>query len=85
MATPNISGNLDLKPETSDSIELVYQHAQGGFYTQVGGYWARMTTRSSGRRARRRRPRRTQRAGVLINGTPFNGTGLEAETNTTDR
>ena len=59
-ASPNISGNPDLKPETSDSIELVYQHAQGGLYTQIGGYWAKVpTTRSSGRKGRRRPMRRT--------------------------
>jgi len=39
-ATPNITGNPALKPETSDSFELVYQYASGGFYAQALGYHA---------------------------------------------
>jgi outer membrane cobalamin receptor len=86
-ATPNISGNLDLKPETSDSIELVYQHAQGGLYTQVGGYWAKYEHKIFRQRGTPPPNAPNPNAPVFyINGTPFNGTGIEAETKyTTDR
>jgi outer membrane cobalamin receptor len=86
-ATPNISGNLDLKPETSDSIELVYQHAQGGFYTQVGGYWAKYDQKIFRQKGTPPPTAPNPNAPAFyINGTPFNGTGLEAETKyTTDR
>jgi outer membrane cobalamin receptor len=86
-ATPNISGNLDLKPETSDSIELVYQHAQGGFYTQVGGYWAKYDHKIFRQKGVPPPNAPNPNAPAFyINGTPFNGTGIEAETKyTTDR
>jgi outer membrane cobalamin receptor len=80
-ATPNISGNLDLKPETSDSVELVYQHAQGGFYTQVGGYWAKYDHKIFRQKGTPPPTAPNPNAPVFyINGTPFNGTGIEAET-----
>jgi outer membrane cobalamin receptor len=79
-ASPNISGNPDLKPETSDSIELVYQHAQGGFYTQIGGYWAKYDQKIF--RQKGTPPPNVPNPNApafYINGAPFTGNGVEAE------
>jgi outer membrane cobalamin receptor len=86
-ATPNISGNPSLKPETSDSVELVYQHARGGLYTQIGGYWAKYDQKIFRQKGVPPPNAPNPAAPVFyINGTPFNGTGIEAETKyTTDR
>jgi outer membrane cobalamin receptor len=85
-ATPNISGNLDLKPETSDSVELVYQHAQGGFYTQIGGYWAKYDHKIFRQKGTPPPTAPNPNAPVFyINGTPFNATGIEAETKYTSQ
>jgi len=80
-ASPNISGNLDLKPETSDSVELVYQHAQGGLYTQIGGYWAKYDHKIFRQKGTPPPTAPNPNAPVFyINGTPFDATGIEAET-----
>jgi len=86
-ASPNISGNLALKPETSDSIELVYQHAQGGFYTQIGGYWAKYDQKIFRQKGTPPANAPNPNAPAFyINGAPFNGMGLEAEAKyTTER
>jgi outer membrane cobalamin receptor len=86
-ASPNISGNLALKPETSDSIELVYQHAQGGFYTQIGGYWAKYDQKIFRQKGTPPANAPNPNAPAFyVNGAPFNGTGLEAEAKyTTER
>jgi outer membrane cobalamin receptor len=86
-ATPNITGNPDLKPETSDSIELAYQHARGGLYTQVSGYWAKYDHKIFRQKGVPPQNAPNPAAPVFyINGTPFNGAGIEAETKyTTDR
>jgi outer membrane cobalamin receptor len=86
-ATPNISGNPALKPETSDSVELVYQHAKGGLYTQIGGYWAKYDQKIFRQKGVPPAYAPNPAAPVFyINGTPFDSTGIEAETKyTTDR
>jgi outer membrane cobalamin receptor len=86
-SSPNISGNPDLKPETSDSVELVYQHAQGGFYTQIGGYWTKYDHKIFRQKGVPPPNVPNPKAPAFyINGTPFNGTGIEAETKyTTER
>jgi outer membrane cobalamin receptor len=79
-ASPNISGNLNLKPETSDSVELVYQHAQGGLYTQITGYWAKYDHKIFRQKGTPPPTAPNPNAPAFyINGTPFNGTGIEAE------
>jgi outer membrane cobalamin receptor len=86
-ATPNITGNPALKPETSDSVELVYQHAKGGLYTQIGGYWAKYDQKIFRQKGVPPANAPNPAAPVFyINGTPFNSNGIEAETKyTTDR
>jgi outer membrane cobalamin receptor len=86
-ATPNITGNPALKPETSDSVEIAYQRAQGGFYAQIGGYWAKYDQKIFRQRGTPPPNAPNPNAPVFyINGTPFNGTGIEAETKyTTER
>ncbi|HET9830890.1 MAG TPA: TonB-dependent receptor [Vicinamibacterales bacterium] len=79
-ASPNISGNPALKPETSDSIELVYQHAQGGLYTQIGGYWAKYDQKIFRQKGTPPANAPNPNAPVFyVNGAPFNGTGIEGE------
>jgi outer membrane cobalamin receptor len=84
-ASPNISGNPALKPETSDSLELVYQHAQGGFYTQIGGYWAKYDQKIFRQKGVPPPYAPNPNAPVFyINGTPFKANGIEAETKYTN-
>jgi len=79
-ASPNISGNPNLRPETSDSVELVYQRAHGGLYTQVSGYWAKYDQKIFRQKGTPPATAPNPNAPVFyINGTPFNGTGIEAE------
>jgi outer membrane cobalamin receptor len=79
-ATPNISGNPALKPETSDSFDLVYQYNKGGFYVQADGYFAQYKEKIY-------RKKGTPPAGApqpkapafYENGSPVHAFGLEVE------
>jgi outer membrane cobalamin receptor len=85
-ASPNISGNPALKPETSNSVELVYQHAQGGFYMQLGGYSATYDHKIFRQKGTPPPTAPNPNAPVFyINGTPFSATGIEAETKYTNQ
>ncbi len=79
-ATPNITGNPSIRPETSESVDFVYQHTAGGVHLQAVGYWARYNSKIY-------RERGTPPAGVpnptapayYTNGHIFDAVGLELE------
>jgi outer membrane cobalamin receptor len=79
-ATPNITGNPAVRPETSDSFDLVYQYTQGGVYLQAVAYYAQYDSKIF-------RERGTPPPGVpnpaapayYINGDSFSAVGYELE------
>ncbi|MCP4220516.1 MAG: TonB-dependent receptor [bacterium] len=80
-AQKTIFGNPDLKPETSDVLELVYQYGKGNVFLQVGGFLARYDNKIFRRNGDAYDPDGNlhQDVNVYANGEQFTSYGLEIE------
>lgn len=71
---PSIAGNPDLKPETSDSLELAYMGAFGDFFFQAIAFHTRFD-----QKAYRARRQPTDSRPTYLNADEFKVSGLELE------
>ncbi len=70
-------GNVDLDPETSNSVELAYIFSAAGFFVQALGYWAQYDNKIF--RVRRLPNDPTDTSTIYVNGGRFSAIGAELE------